>query len=1522
MRLSRKVRDVDIQKLARHPLAAILFLILLGVAFFPNSQAQGIAGAVTGNVFLDVTGDGIDSGQFDPGLQNIVVVATDENGVVTNATTDANGDYSVPVATGARVRLEFALPADGSLDFLSPGRHGAGSGTTVMFANEGDENINTSFWNPAEYCEANPDIVAACFVAGDPTDPNGPSASADSIVSIPFDAQGDGTDPNDPASALVENIATADSTGSIWGMAWNRTDNVLYSAAFLKRHVGFGPDGIGAIYAYDANTQQVNSFIDLVALGFDVGQGSLPATNAARGLQNDSLKTSLDADAYPNVGKVGLGSIDVDDADEFLYATNLFGKVLYKIELDADGNPGTAPVAGDVQTFAIPDPGCSNGEHRPFAVKYYQTRAYVGLICDASGSNTAADLEAYVVVLDEDTSTFSSVLNFPLNYDKGLVWNSGYADCDDQAQVNWHPWNDTFANSICDTPLNATVHVYPSPIFSDIEFDDDGSLIMGLMDRTSHQIGWLNVAPDYDANAHPNGPDDEDLNVGLSGGDILRAYKIPGAGWELESNGQEGPSSPRPATAGANNGQGPGGGEFYYQDITINNNIVLHSEAAFGSVILIPGSGEVAYTSMNAYTVGTNSGGIMWSSNTDGTSRDPGFLLYNAALEVGFGKANGLGGVEAFCGAAPLEVGNRIWIDTDQDGIQDPDELGLDGVVVELWRDGVQVGTVTTTDSGQYYFDVDPNVIGEYEIRIDVTQTALQTYTLTQNDAATNDAIDSDATQNDNFATIPFDTGKPGENNHTLDAGFHLSPTATPEPTATETATATNTVAPPTETPPTVAPTETFTNTPEPTATATDVPTNTPEPTETATEVPTNTPEPTATETATNTPEPTETATDVPTNTPEPTATGTDVPTNTPEPTETATEAPTNTPEPTATVTEVPTNTPEPTATATDVPTNTPEPTATETATNTPVPTSTPTNTPGPAISLVKTVANGHVGIQSCPASELITANNGDPVTYCFLVTNTGNTHLTNVTLRDPILGIDVNLSVSAFGGAPLAPGGTFTYVYQGFFNEAWLTLDSDGNPNNFNNVATVVGTPTDPDGVPTGQPDVTDDDDANVQPEATPTPTNTATLVPTNTNTPVPTNTATLVPTSTNTPVPTSTATTVPTSTNTPVPTGTVATETPTSLPSNTPTSLPSNTPTSLPSNTPTSLPSNTPTGTIVATATATPVATETPTPGPTVLGITPTPTQQPFPGVLLEKTVAKDHIDVNDCPGVEVLNAQVGDDISYCFKVTNTGNTYLDSIVLRDPLLGVSIVLNDAVNGGQPIAPGEMLFYVYHTTLMEEWLTGDEDNNDFKATNLADVDAKPTDPDGTPTGQPNVWDTDTAMVTIKAPLENDPATVIKRINVDGELKVESVATRGEQIKYQIEVVNGNATAIDNIILTDVLPQYVSYVSSDVTKGTATYNEAERKVEANIGTLGANESATLTIMVQVDEDAPLGEILRNLGVVDDKPSNEVETIVIPGEIPDTGALPVGVSIAVAMIAVIGAVAGTAYGVLRRRLMH
>ncbi|MEZ4712135.1 MAG: SdrD B-like domain-containing protein [Caldilineaceae bacterium] len=103
-----------------------------------------------------------------------------------------------------------------------------------------------------------------------------------------------------------------------------------------------------------------------------------------------------------------------------------------------------------------------------------------------------------------------------------------------------------------------------------------------------------------------------------------------------------------------------------------------------------------------------------------------------------------------------------------------------------------------------------------------------------------------------------------------------------------------------------------------------------------------------------------------------------------------------------------------------------------------------------PAITLAKTVYVGHNGGAGCPGGELATGGANTPVTYCFSVTNTGDTYLSTIQLTDSTLSINQSNMTIKSGAAPLAPGASIVYYYEATISSTLInTATVSANPTN-----------------------------------------------------------------------------------------------------------------------------------------------------------------------------------------------------------------------------------------------------------------------------------------------------------------------------------------------------------------------------------------------------------------------------------------------------------------------------------------
>lgn len=372
--------------------------------------------------------------------------------------------------------------------------------------------------------------------------------------------------------------ANGDTLGSTWGLAHHRESNSLFAAAYMKRHARFRRNGeTGRIYRIEdpAGTPVVSGYVDLDALGFATRPGSgdpHPADGAsAQAWEEDNA-------SWDWVGKMSFGDIDVSEDGSTLWAVNLFDRHLYSIPVQS-----TPVGAGDIDRFDIVPqitiggsaPACpATGDVRPFGLAVHDGLVYVGVTCTAestvpgshAGGNVAsavgnaARMRGIVLRFDPSDSSWSEELNFPLDFARGNAIDLGTA-----VAARWNSWVPVF------TPLGGVRGtrnevVYPKPMLTDIEFHD-GNMIIGMRDRFGDQTGYIQRPPTtiVDATYNANGTGCTLAPYCVTGdavGDMVKACGNPIDGWSFENNASCGANT----TAGAGNSQGPGGGEFFFQD--------------------------------------------------------------------------------------------------------------------------------------------------------------------------------------------------------------------------------------------------------------------------------------------------------------------------------------------------------------------------------------------------------------------------------------------------------------------------------------------------------------------------------------------------------------------------------------------------------------------------------------------------------------------------------------------------------------------------------------------------------------------------------------------------------------------------------------------------------------------------------------------------------------------------------------------------------------------------------------------
>ena len=888
------------------------------ITLYPVSGAV-ITANVTAGTF---SAAGVPDGQYRVELTGL---PTGVNPSYGTTATGASGSVVrfITVTNGAAVSLKFGVTLPAS----------AGSNSQTLCSTIGNNSAGQpNFINVAVPC-------FGAYTGGFLNSVNLADAQPTDKAVVRFQTNQQATSPtNSPTHVVLATLGQVGATfGADYARAFNGTIDTqkTFVAAYNKRATGYGPGGSGAIYAISNSNNPTGPY--------PVAQWATVPGGAGHNhdyTYNPSLpagKTIFDQASSDVVGKAGLGGITINESETVLYAMALGDRKIYRYTGLANGSGTLTPANSVIDTRSILPTGvilpnatgdysandapgaCRSDDFRPFAVKYYHGKLYIGAVCSAESTVPAnapddaglfsapgvfatplyqldkagqrSRLRAYVFAINGDgTGNATSVLNtnqdggpgFPLTYLSDPAWyNSGATAGPINYNRIWLPWRNYNGNlSLADRTLQRPFTVYPEPMLSDLDFDLNGNMILAFRDR----VGDQSSSAPKDSQSSSSLPGDNLISV-ITGGDVLRATPT-GASWRIESDLQYPTNTtqlfnvaPDPNTNTIPNS------EFYTGD----NFVPSHYETANGSLAQYPDQQIVLATAFDPYAIQT--GGVYWMDNTTGgLSNNRKEEVYPQAASQ-FGKANGLGDVTMLCRLPRPQIGNRIWFDNNHNGIQDANDFGVAGVKVELLNansqpvldevSGLPITAVTVAD-GTYYFPVALNV--QYRVRVNYADT-----TLAPGQTATNKALLSDLGWNYTLQNIgpvsanskaDLATGITGlsaslggaQVDHTLDIGFWLAvpptPTATASPTATPTPTVTATPVPATAPPgstatPISTPTPTSTSTvalsPSPSPSGSITPATTVSPTTPPTVAPTvtATPSPTATTPAAGGPTPT-----------------------------------------------------------------------------------------------------------------------------------------------------------------------------------------------------------------------------------------------------------------------------------------------------------------------------------------------------------------------------------------------------------------------------------------------------------------------------------------------------------------------------------------------------------------------------------------------------------------------------------------------------------------------------------------
>ncbi|WP_086668426.1 SdrD B-like domain-containing protein [Lentzea kentuckyensis] len=709
----------------KRPLAVALSALMAAsfAVVIPTAHAGPGDGTLTVKVIRDVNANGTYEAALEVGVAGASVLVTDPAGKTATGTTAADGNVTVGLGSvsGGKYRVQVNPPAGSP---LVPAPAGAGLESNTMFVDvSGGQNktVTTALWNPADYCQANPTLVTGCQRATRKSDgSSNVNDAARSLITFPFTNRGTA-----PAPAQIANQGA---TGSVYGIAYRKQDKRIFSGAFAKRLTDYGPGSAGGIYVTPAAG----------------GATTLFATVPSAGITKHNHQNNFDGGFANVVGKEALGDIDISEDGSELYVVNLGDRKLYVYDATA------ATAAAAKASYAIPSSCPNANDWRPGALGVRDGVLYVGGVCSGETTQNAADMR--VVVRTFTAGAFSApVINQPLTFRRGTVlWQGTNTD-------HWLPWQTTFKQP---TPTGGLVE-HPEPLLTDLGVEANGDLVLAFRDRFGDQGGKSLSPADGSAGQWDT----------VSGGDLNRACRQANGSYAWEGTS----TCPNNGTADVV--------EYYPGEYYKDANGAPHNETAQGALAVVYGESRMPAMVMDPTAI--NTGGTGWFDRATGGMMADGYpnaYLISDVNTEGWGKANGLADLEALCDLAPVQLGNRVWFDTDADGTQDGDEPAIAGVKVTATpcAGGAALGTKVTNAKGEYYFGVADGLKPETCYNLTFDRSAVNAGGLpnapdpanlkwTVKEAGPDRVIDSNV---DADGKTQVTTGKAGTADHTVDAGI------------------------------------------------------------------------------------------------------------------------------------------------------------------------------------------------------------------------------------------------------------------------------------------------------------------------------------------------------------------------------------------------------------------------------------------------------------------------------------------------------------------------------------------------------------------------------------------------------------------------------------------------------------------------------------------------------------------------------------------------------------------------------
>ncbi len=377
-------------------------------------------------------------------------------------------------------------------------------------------------------------------------------------------------------------LARVGDLGAVYGIAYDPAKDLLYAGAYHKRNARYGPLGPGGVYEVEVNGGGVRPFL------------TVPSAGSNKHDPDDNYEPDELSRDY--AGKTSLGDLDLSEDGTQLFVMNLNDRRIYRYALPDGTLLGRIDNGGESKNWSR--------EARPFGLAFHDGWLFHAVVNSSENRQSLANLSIYVFASRPDGSAMREVAQVWMGHERP----GNHED--------WHPWPQ-------DDDLGRFYRDYPHPMPTDIEFTDEGHMVLGIRDR------YMDTGPS--------------LTEGFrrTNGDILFLRKTGDLRWEYDDEAEE-----------------------HFHDDNLPG---VWDEIAIGGLARVRTRDVVVSTvsdPFRTYPRGASyliSAGAIWLDNLTGADltslgrgRGREELMYNAEYHDGpQGKAMGLGDLELICYIPP-----------------------------------------------------------------------------------------------------------------------------------------------------------------------------------------------------------------------------------------------------------------------------------------------------------------------------------------------------------------------------------------------------------------------------------------------------------------------------------------------------------------------------------------------------------------------------------------------------------------------------------------------------------------------------------------------------------------------------------------------------------------------------------------------------------------------------------------------------------------------------------------------------